>query len=121
MKSYWYLIAAIVFEVVGTTMLKVSDGFTKLWPTLTVAICFGIAFTLLVWTLETLPLSLVYSVWSGLGTAGAGVAGVLFFHEILSNINILGFVIIIIGVVVMNLGEKDHDEHDLIEKTSQAN
>lgn len=119
MKSYAYLLFAIIFEVIGTTMLKVSDGFTKLWPTLAVIVCFGIAFTLLVWSLEVLPLSLAYSVWAGLGTAGAGIAGVLFFDEILSSINVVGFIIIIVGVVVMNLANKEDDHLELIEKTSQ--
>lgn len=114
MKSYLYLLGAIVFEVIGTTMLKVADGFTKLWPSIAVIVCFFIAFTLLVMTLKTLPLSLAYSLWAGLGTAGAGVAGVLFFGEILSGINIVGLVVIILGVVMMNLSTDEEDEPNLI-------
>ncbi len=114
MKSYLYLISAIIFEVIGTTMLKLSDGFTILWPSIAVIVCFGLAFTLLVLTLETLPLSLAYSIWAGLGTAGAGLAGVLFFEEILSSINVVGFIVIILGVVIMNVSKKEEDEPDLV-------
>lgn len=114
MKSYVYLIIAIVAEVIGTMMLKVSDGFTVLWPTIGVIVFFTIAFTSLVLALKTLPLSLVYSVWAGLGTVGAGVAGVLLFNEVLSFVNYIGLIVIVIGVVVMNLStaEKQVDEQE---------
>lgn len=109
MRSYVYLMGAIVFEVIGTTMLKVSDGFTKLGPTIAVIVCFLIAFTLLVMTLEALPLSLAYSIWSGLGTAGAGLAGVLLFEEVLSAVNVIGLIVIIAGVVIMNLATNEEE------------
>lgn len=105
-----YLAGAILFEVAGTTMLKLSAGFTKLLPSILLIIFFGLSFTLLVLALKTLSLSLAYSVWAGLGTAGAGLAGVLFFKEALSGVNILGLIVIIAGVVVMNLAKKPEDE-----------
>lgn len=110
MKSYVYLFGAIIFEVIGTTMLKLSDGFSNLWPTIVLFICFGLAFTLLVLSLEALSLSLAYSVWSGLGTAGAGLAGVLLFEEVLSAVNILGLLVIIGGVFLMNSSLKEETE-----------
>lgn len=102
MRGYGYLLLAILFEVIGTTMLKLSNGFTNILPSIGVIIFFGLAFTLIVFALKTVPLSLGYSIWSGVGTAAAGIIGVMMFNEVLSGLNILGLIIIIIGVVVMN-------------------
>lgn len=101
---------AIVFEVTGTTMLNLSDGFTNVIPTLIMLICFGLSFTSLIGTLKTIPLSIAYSVWAGLGTAGAGVIGVYLFNEQLSTVNIIGLGVIILGVIVMNISQKDKEE-----------
>lgn len=103
MKYYLYLLAAIIFEVIGTTMLKLSQGFNHLMPTIGVIIGFGLSFTLIIFALKAIPLSLAYSIWAGLGTAGTGVVGVMVFNEALSGLNIVGLIIIIIGVVIMNL------------------
>lgn len=102
MRSYIYLLSAVLFEVIGTTLLKVSDGFTNILPSLGVIVFFGLSFMFLIQSLKKIALSFAYSIWAGLGTAGAGLSGVLFFDEILSLINIVGFVIIIAGVIVMN-------------------
>lgn len=102
MNGFIYLIGAILFEIIGTTMLKLSNGFSVLLPSIAVAICFGFSFLFLVFALRTIPLSLGYSIWSGLGTAGAALIGVLLFNEVLSNINVIGLIVIILGVVVMN-------------------
>ena|SRR5699024_2372926 len=106
MKGFLYLSGAILFEIIGTTMLKLSNGFSVLLPSIVLIICFGLSFSFLVFALKTVPLSLGYSIWSGLGTAGAGVIGVMLFNEVLSAINILGLFIIILGVIVMNLSKK---------------
>lgn len=107
MKGYLYLLSAILFEIVGTTFLKLSNGFTNLLPSIGVVIFFGLSFTFIVFALKTVPLSLGYSIWSGVGTASAGIIGVLLFNEVLSGINILGLMIIIAGVVIMNLGSQE--------------
>jgi multidrug resistance protein EbrB len=107
MKGYIYLMCAIFFEIIGTTMLKLSNGFSNLLPSVGVVVFFGLSFTLIVFALKTVPLSLGYSIWSGVGTAGAGIIGVLLFNEVLSGINMLGLVIIIAGVVIMNTSENE--------------
>ncbi len=104
MKEYFYLMCAIVFEVIGTTMLKLSDGFSNLAPSIGVIVGFGISFTFMMFALQMIPLSLAYSIWAGLGTAGTGLISVIVFSEFLSGINIIGLIIIITGVVIMNLG-----------------
>lgn len=102
MNGFIYLIGAILFEIIGTTMLKLSNGFSVLLPSIAVALCFGLSFFFLVFALRTIPLSLGYSIWSGLGTAGAALIGVVLFNEVLSKVNLIGLVIIILGVIVMN-------------------
>lgn len=103
MKGYFFLISAILFEIIGTSLLKLSNGFSSLIPSIGVIVSFGLSFLLLVVALKTIPLSFAYSIWAGLGTAGAGLIGILFFNEMLSKINIIGLFIIILGVVIMNI------------------
>ncbi|HIW12719.1 MAG TPA: QacE family quaternary ammonium compound efflux SMR transporter [Candidatus Salinicoccus stercoripullorum] len=105
MKKYIFLGSAIVFEVTGTTMLNLSEGFSNLMPTIAMAICFALSFTSLIFALKSIPLSLAYSVWAGLGTAGAGLIGIFLFDETLSPVNIIGLLVIIVGVVIMNMSD----------------
>lgn len=110
MRAALFLMGAIVFEVTGTTMLNLSNGFTNVFPTIIMFICFGMSFTFLIGALKTIPLSIAYSVWAGLGTAGAGLIGVFVFNEHLSAVNILGLCVIILGVIVMNISKKEDKE-----------
>lgn len=110
MRAALFLMGAIVFEVTGTTMLNLSNGFTNVFPTVIMFICFGMSFTFLIGALKTIPLSIAYSVWAGLGTAGAGLIGVFVFNEHLSAVNILGLCVIILGVIVMNISKKEDKE-----------
>ncbi|WP_371327374.1 multidrug efflux SMR transporter [Nosocomiicoccus sp. HMSC059G07] len=87
-------------------MLKLSDGFTNLIPSIALVIGFGISFTLLIISLKFIPLSVAYSIWAGLGTAGTALVGMFLFNEILSGLNVFGLMIIIVGVVIMNLEKK---------------
>lgn len=105
MKSYIYLLGAIIFEVIGSSMLKLSHGFTILLPSIILIISFGLSFSLMALALKTISLSTGYSIWAGLGTAGTGLVGVVFFDEVLSGINIAGLIVIIAGVVIMNLAK----------------
>ncbi len=109
MKEYFYLLCAIIFEVIGTTMLKLSDGFSNLAPSIGVIVGFGISFTFLMFALQMIPLSLAYSIWAGLGTAGTGLISIIIFNEILSSINVIGL-IIITGVVIMNMSTKPENQ-----------
>lgn len=117
MKYYLYLLGAIFFGMIGSSMLKLSDGFSNLVPSIGVVVFFGITFTLFVHALKGVPLSIGYSIWSALGTAGAGLIGVLFFNEILSGINIVGLFVIIAGSVLMNIGIKSRSERNTLENS----
>ncbi|WP_019545598.1 DMT family transporter [Streptomyces sulphureus] len=100
---YLTLTGAIIAEVLGTTAMKYSDGFTKLWPSLGTALGYVLAFTLLAQTLKTLPIGTAYAIWSGMGTAAIAVIGMLFIGEAMTAAKIGGLLLVIAGVVVLNL------------------
>ena len=109
MTTTWLLLAmAISSEIAGTLFLKASNGLSKLWPSLGVALGYAIAFMALSLSLKKLDVGISYAVWSGTGIIGAAIGGVIFFDEHLSKLNIMGMAIIIVGVVVMNIGGSSH-------------
>ena len=101
--AWVYLVGAIVFEVFGTTMMKVSDGFSRLWPSLGMAAGYLAAFGLLTFALKTMQVGTAYALWAGLGTALVAVIGMLVFAEPFSLLKGAGLVLIIGGVVILNL------------------
>lgn len=103
---YVLLALAIVAEVMGTTALKASDGFTRIGPTLVVLVGYGAAFFLLSLTLRSLSLGFTYAVWSGLGIVLAALAGVAMYGERLDMPAVIGVALIIAGVVILNLFSK---------------
>ena len=101
--GYVYLAIAIVAEVIATSALKASDGFSKLIPSVIVAIGFGVAFYCLSLVLKSIPIGVAYAIWSGLGIVLISVAGFVIFGQKLDLAAIIGIVLIISGVVVMNV------------------
>jgi small multidrug resistance pump len=102
---YVFLLVAITFEVIGTSLLKVTEGFTRLWPTIGCLSAYVAAFTALAWAIKRdLPVGVAYAMWAGLGTAAIVAIGVVFFQESLSLTKIVGVLLVIGGVVVLNLG-----------------
>ncbi|MFE6975202.1 DMT family transporter [Streptomyces sp. NPDC057682] len=95
---------AIVSEVIATLSLRASHGLSRPWPTLVVVIGYAAAFVLLAQALKSLDVGPVYAVWSGLGTVGALVGGVLLFGEQLHTATVVGAGLIVFGVAVMYLG-----------------
>ncbi|MDX2917908.1 MULTISPECIES: multidrug efflux SMR transporter [Streptomyces] len=102
--AYGLLAGAIAAEVAGTTAMKYSEGFTRLWPSIGTAVGYLIAFTLLAQTLKTLSVGTAYAIWAGVGTAAVALIGVLFLGESSSLVKIAGIALIVAGVVVLNLG-----------------
>ncbi|CAD5987748.1 small toxic metabolite efflux transporter subunit [Streptomyces sp. KY70] len=102
--AYGLLAAAIAAEVAGTTAMKYSEGFTRLWPSIGTAVGYLIAFTLLAQTLKTLSVGTAYAIWAGVGTAAVALIGILFLGESSSLVKIVGVGLIVVGVVVLNLG-----------------
>lgn len=98
--------AAIVCEVVATSALKASDGFTRLGPSIATAIGYLVSFYLLSLALKTIPVGEAYAVWSGLGIVLIAAIGWLVFGQRLDAPALLGMALIIAGVAVMNLFSK---------------
>ena len=101
--AYVFLTLAIAAEVAGTSLLKATDGFSRLWPSVACLSGYAIAFLLLANAVKTLPVGVVYAVWSGLGTAGIVAVGVTFLGEPLTPALIAVIALIIVGVVIVNL------------------
>lgn len=106
MKNWVFLCVAIVSEVIATSALKESDGFTKFAPSLVVVVGYGIAFYLLALTLRTIPMGVSYAIWSGLGVALITLVGWLQYDQKLDAAAIIGIAMIISGVIVMNVFSK---------------
>ena len=105
----WFLLAiAILAEIVGTLLLKRSEGFTKLWPSIGVIFGYLTAFALLSQSLKKIDVGITYAIWSGFGIIGAAVGGAVFFNQHLTRLNLVGMTIIIAGVVIMNAGGVSH-------------
>jgi small multidrug resistance pump len=104
--SWVYLILAILFEVSGTTSMKLSEGFTKFWPSVLLFVFYALSFTSLTYALKTLEVSVTYAVWSGLGTIVITLIGIFWFNESASTIKFISIALIIIGVIGLNLSER---------------
>ncbi len=101
---YWLILAvAIVAEVIATSALKLSDGFTRLWPSLLVVVGYGTAIYLLSLTLKVIPVGIVYAIWSGVGIVLIAIAATLFLGQRLDAPAMLGMALIVSGVVVIHL------------------
>ena len=98
-----WLALAIGSEIVATVSLKLSDGFTKPLPGVVVVLGYGLSFYALSITLRSIPLGVVYAVWSGVGTAAIVVIGYVLFHEVLDLVKLGGIGLIIVGVALLNV------------------
>jgi small multidrug resistance pump len=101
---YWlYLILAIVLEVAGTTSMKLSEGFSRLLPSVMIFIFYALSFAGLTLALKRIDVSVAYAIWSGLGTALITVIGLAYFKEPATLIKILSIALIVLGVAGLNL------------------
>ena len=101
--GYWYLAIAIVAEVLATSALKESQGFSKLLPTLLVMAGYGASFYFLSLVLQTIPIGVAYALWAGLGIVLITIVGAVVFGQKLDLAAILGIALIISGVVVLRV------------------
>ena len=106
MSGFIYLTMAIVAEVIATTMLKASEGFTRLWPSLVVVVGYAVAFWGLSMVVKTMPLGIVYAIWSGMGIVLVSIAAVFVYQQKLDLPAVVGMGLIIAGVLVINLLSK---------------
>lgn len=101
--SYLYLVIAIIAEVVATSALKASEGFSKLLPSLLVIFGYGVAFYLLSRVIKTLPVGITYAIWAGLGIVLVALVSAVIYRQIPDTPAIVGMGLIVAGVVVINL------------------
>ena len=100
---YIYLLAAILAETAGTTALQASRQFTRLGPSVVVVLGYGLSFWLLALTLKTMPVGVVYAVWSGLGIVLIALIGWALFGQRLDGPALAGMALILAGVLVIHL------------------
>ena len=101
---YVFLALAIGAEVLATSLMKSTDGFSKLWPTIACLTGYAVSFTALAMCVKDLPVGVVYAVWSAVGTAAIVAIGAFFLGEPLTTPKVIGVSLIIAGVVTVNLG-----------------
>lgn len=102
--GYVYLALAIAAEVLGTSLLKSTEGFSRLWPSVWCLASYGIAFALLSQVIKSVPVGVAYALWSGLGTVAIVAIGAVFLGEELNLMKVLGIALVVAGVVVLNVG-----------------
>lgn len=108
----WLLLAiAIVAEVFGTTMLKLSNGFSKPLPSLAFVVAYGISFYVFSIALKTLSIGSAYATWAGVGLVLTAMVGIAFFNEKIDLIGIIGLTFILAGIVLVNVFSKMNGGH----------
>ena len=106
LQSWIHLLVAIVAEVIATSALKASAGFTRSVPSTIVVVGYGVAFYFLARALETVPVGVAYAIWSGVGIVLITVIAWLVYGQALDLAAIVGLALIVAGVVVLNLFSK---------------
>lgn len=104
----WFLLfVAITFEVAGTTAMKLSNGLTRLLPSIMIYILYGMAFSVFPLSLKRLELSTAYAVWSGVGTTVTAIIGFVWFHDTINWTKIFALVAIVGGCVVLQFADEN--------------
>ncbi|MEF2230988.1 MAG: SMR family transporter [Pseudodesulfovibrio sp.] len=105
--GYLYLSMAIVAEVIGTSALNASQGFTRLRPGIIAIAAYGVSLYLLSIVLKTIPVGIAYAIWSGVGISLVVVIGAIWFDQLPDIPAIVGIMMIMTGVVVINMFSKN--------------
>ena len=100
-----FLFLAILMETAATTSLKLSQGFTRAFPTVTMVVFYGLSFLFLAQAIKRLDMGLVYAVWAGAGTALIAIVGILWFREPLTLRKVGALLLIILGVIGLRLSQ----------------
>lgn len=106
MKNFAILFFAIFSEVIATTALKFSEGFTKLVPSIVVVLGYGLSFYLLSQSLKVFPIGIAYAIWSGVGLILTVIAGMIIWKETLDWARVIGILLIIAGIILINVFSK---------------
>ena len=101
-KTYAILLVAIFCEVAGTLLLPVSNNFTRVLPTVCLALFYLTSFYLMTFVMDKIPIAIVYATWSGLGVFTIAILGYFFFKQTLAWQAIVGLFLIVLGVILVN-------------------
>jgi len=102
----WLLLAAgIIAELCGSTCMKMSEGFTKLYPSILTFVFWVIGITVFLFALKKFDLSFAYAVWAGLGIMGVSVIGIIYFKEPYNLLKIISIIVIVAGVIGLNISD----------------
>ncbi len=108
MQGWLWLSVSIVLEVAGTTSMKLSEGLTRLVPSVLIFVFYALSFTAFTFALKRVELSVAYAIWAGVGTALIAMIGIVFFREPATALRISAIGLIIVGVVLLNLAGNAH-------------
>ncbi|GAB0169323.1 multidrug efflux SMR transporter [Lysinibacillus sp. CTST325] len=108
MSALGFLFISIISEVFASSMLKLTNGFKRLFPSIGVVVGYGTAFYFFSLTLQSLAIGTAYAIWAGLGTALTAIIGIIFYKELFNLKKIMGILLIIVGVVILNLAGSGH-------------
>ncbi len=106
MKDFAILFFAILSEVIATSALKFSEGFTKLVPSIIVVAGYGLSFYLLSLSLKVFPIGIAYAIWSGVGLVLTVIAGMILWKETLDWARVAGIILILAGIILINVFSK---------------
>tara|TARA_B100000929_G_scaffold231120_1_gene187612 strand:- start:228 stop:569 length:342 start_codon:yes stop_codon:yes gene_type:complete len=101
--AYMFLVIAIVFEVVATSFLKDTHGFTNLYPSLIVVTALCVCLYLMSHTMKFIPVGIVYATWAGLGIVAITIIAIFKYKQVPNIPTIIGLSLIVIGVVIVHL------------------
>jgi quaternary ammonium compound-resistance protein SugE len=101
--AWFVLVIAGLFEVAWAVGLKFTDGFTRFWPTVVTGLCILVSMWLLAVAVRTLPLGTAYAVWTGIGTVGTAILGMVYFQEPADAVRILCIALIVAGILGLKL------------------
>ena len=102
----WILLSiGIIAELFGSTCMKMSQGFTRLYPSIFTFIFWALGLTMFLFALKKFDLSFAYAVWAGVGIMGVSIIGIIFFKEPYSTLKIISILIIVVGVITLNISD----------------
>ena len=103
---YWFfLVGAILFEVMGTTMMKLSEGLTNILPSIAIFLFYGCSFLLMPLSLKRIELSTAYAIWSGVGTTLTSIIGFVRFGDTVNPVKIVAIVLVVAGCVMLQVAD----------------
>ena len=108
MQYWFYLAGAIALEAAGTTSMKLSEGFTKLVPSILIFLFYAASFVALTFALKGIDVSLAYAIWSGIGTVIIVTIGIVYFQEPATALRIVSIGLIVVGVAGLKLSGVNH-------------